>query len=156
MTLTDTRIKAITESLSSPLAPALEDLLLYKNQKYGDAAINPKNIFYKGESTNSIYIRLDDKVSRILANPEPTFRVNDVADIAGYSVLALISMGVSELPPCVISAATAEIQPLFPFISSVKSADKITASTMTTCLLICLKTLEDMNVTPEDIAKFKD
>ena len=27
----------------------MEDLLLYKNSKYGDSAINPKKIFYKGD-----------------------------------------------------------------------------------------------------------
>ena len=74
---------------------AMTDLLLYKNQKYGDSAINPKKIFYKGDSTNSILIRLDDKIGRIMSNTEEKPRVNDVADIIGYCTLLLISMGVS-------------------------------------------------------------
>lgn len=74
---------------------AMKDLLLYKNQKYGDSAINPKKIFYKGDSTNSILIRLDDKLGRIMSNTENKPRVNDVADIIGYCTLLLISMGVT-------------------------------------------------------------
>jgi len=48
---TDTQQK-ITE-----ITEAMRDLLLYKNQKYGDSALNPKRIFYKGDATSSILIR---------------------------------------------------------------------------------------------------
>lgn len=75
---------------------AMKDLLLYKNQKYGDSAINPKKIFYKGDSTNSILIRLDDKLGRVMSNTEEKPRTNDVCDIIGYCVLLLISMGVTK------------------------------------------------------------
>ena len=74
---------------------AMKDLLLYKNQKYGDSAINPKKVFYKGDSTNSILIRLDDKLGRVMSNTEEKPRVNDVCDIIGYCTLLLISMGVT-------------------------------------------------------------
>ena len=74
---------------------ALKDLLLYKNQKYGDSAINPRKIFYKGDATSSIQIRLDDKIGRVESNPDPKPRVNDVVDIVGYGTLLLISMGVT-------------------------------------------------------------
>lgn len=74
---------------------AMKDLLLYKNQKYGDSAINPKKIFYKGDSTNSILIRLDDKLGRVMSNTEEKPRVNDVCDIIGYCTLLLISMDVT-------------------------------------------------------------
>lgn len=73
---------------------SMKDLLLYKNQKYGDSALNPNNIFYKGDSTNSIKIRLDDKIGRIKNCEE--IRINDVCDIIGYSVLLLVSMEVSK------------------------------------------------------------
>ena len=74
---------------------AMKDLLLYKNQKYGDSAINPKKVFYKGDSTNSILIRLDDKIGRVMSNTDGKPRVNDVCDIIGYCTLLLISMGVT-------------------------------------------------------------
>lgn len=84
---TQGKIKEITD--------AMKDLLLYKNQKYGDSALKPKGIFYKGDSTNSILIRLDDKLGRVISNKEEKPRVNDVADIIGYCILLLISMGVT-------------------------------------------------------------
>ena len=75
------------------ITEAMRDLLLYKNQKYGDSALSPKQIFYKGDAVNSILIRLDDKLGRIMANTESTPRINDVADIIGYCTLYLISIG---------------------------------------------------------------
>ena len=73
----------------------MKQLLLYKNKKYGDSAINPKKVFYKGDATNSILIRLDDKIGRVMSNTEDKPRVNDVADIIGYCTLLLVSMGVT-------------------------------------------------------------
>ena len=87
-TLTESQKKIVE------VCDSMKDLLLYKNQKYGDSALNPNNIFYKGDSTNSIKIRLDDKIGRV-KNCEET-RVNDVCDIIGYCVLLLISMNVSK------------------------------------------------------------
>ena len=85
ITTTQQKITEITE--------AMRDLLLYKNQKYGDSALNPKRIFYKGDAKNSILIRLDDKLGRIMANADETPRINDVADIIGYCTLLLVGMG---------------------------------------------------------------
>ena len=84
-----------TQKKIKEITMAIQDLLLYKNQKYGDSALNPKKGWYKGDSQNSILIRLMDKQARIDNNPDPLPRVNDVADIIGYCVLLLISMGVS-------------------------------------------------------------
>lgn len=73
---------------------SMQDLLLYKNEKYGDSALSPNNVFYKGDSTNSILIRLDDKIGRIKNNPDSVPRINDVCDVIGYCVLLLASMNV--------------------------------------------------------------
>lgn len=77
------------------ISDSMKDLLLYKNEKYGDSALSPNNIFYKGDSTNSILIRLDDKIGRIKNNTDLKPRVNDVCDIIGYCVLLLASMNVT-------------------------------------------------------------
>lgn len=83
---TQAEIKEITDSLCS--------LLQYKNRCYGDSALKPQGIFYKGTAQSSILIRLDDKLGRIRNNRgEP--RVNDIVDTMGYLTLLLISMGVS-------------------------------------------------------------
>lgn len=84
-----------TQQKLSDVLDGMKSLLLYKNRKYGDSAINPKKIFYKGDSTNSILIRLDDKLGRVMSNTDDKPRVNDVADIIGYCTLLLVSMGVT-------------------------------------------------------------
>jgi signal transduction histidine kinase len=66
--------------------------LLEKNIRYGDSALKPKNIFYKGDAINSILIRLDDKLSRIINNAGE-LRKNDVADVIGYLTLLCVSQG---------------------------------------------------------------
>lgn len=89
-------VESGTQAKIREITDAMKDLLLYKNEKYGDSAINPKKIFYKGDSTNSILIRLDDKLGRVTSNTEEKPRVNDVCDIIGYCTLLLISMGVTK------------------------------------------------------------
>lgn len=84
-----------TQQKIKDVLSGMTDLLLYKNRKYGDSAIHPKKIFYKGDSTNSILIRLDDKIGRVMSNTEEKPRVNDVADIIGYCTLLLVSMGIT-------------------------------------------------------------
>ena len=86
-------IRTGTQHKIIEITNAMRDLLLYKNEKYGDSALKPKQIFYKGDAVNSILIRLDDKLGRIMANGDNTPRINDVADIIGYCTLLLIGMG---------------------------------------------------------------
>lgn len=88
--------KSLTQSQNKiiEICDATKDLLLYKNEKYGDSALHPNNVFYKGDSVNSIKIRLDDKIGRIKNCTET--RVNDVSDVIGYCVLLLASMGVTK------------------------------------------------------------
>ena len=78
------------------ITDAMKHLLIAKNMRYGNSALEPQHIFYKGDAQNSILIRLDDKLGRIKANTESTPRVNDVCDIIGYCTLLLISMGVTK------------------------------------------------------------
>ena len=87
--------ESLTESQEKivEVCDSMKSLLLYKNKKYGDSALHPNNIFYKGDATNSIKIRLDDKVGRI-KNSEET-RINDVSDVVGYGILLLVSMNVT-------------------------------------------------------------
>jgi len=83
-----------TQKKISDIVDSVKNLLLYKNKLYGDSAINPRKGWYKGDSVNSILIRLNDKQARIDNNPDPVPRVNDVVDIIGYGILLLISMGI--------------------------------------------------------------
>ena len=85
-----------TQNKIIEITEAIRDLLLYKNEKYGDSALKPKRIFHKGNVVSSILIRLDDKLSRVMENNDQLPRVNDVADIIGYCTLLLIGMGVEK------------------------------------------------------------
>lgn len=84
---TKEKIKEICDNIS--------DLLIYKNQKYGNSALEPQNIFYKGDTENALLIRLDDKIGRIINNTDG-IRINDVCDIIGYLVLYLVFKKVSK------------------------------------------------------------
>jgi hypothetical protein len=82
-------------TLKENILDNISGVLIEKNRKYGNAALEPLGLFYKGDNINSILIRLDDKLSRVKSNKEKNPRVNDVADIIGYCTLLLISMGVT-------------------------------------------------------------
>ena len=82
-----------TQKKIKEICDEIAKLLIDKNKKYGNSAIEPKNIFYKGNAENSILIRLDDKIGRIINN-NGEIRTNDIVDIIGYLVLLLISKNV--------------------------------------------------------------
>jgi hypothetical protein len=64
----------------------IKDLLLDKNKKYGDSALNPVRIFSKVDSTEGLLVRMDDKLSRIqTSNPEDS--EDAYLDLIGYLVL---------------------------------------------------------------------
>lgn len=72
------------------ITASIKNVLLEKNKRYGNAALAPINVFYKGDATDSICIRLDDKLSRIKNSCE--LRKNDLYDLLGYCILYLISV----------------------------------------------------------------
>lgn len=85
---TQRKIREITD--------AMKDLLLYKNQKYGDSAINPIEIFTKhlktaDTKTAAILVRIDDKLSRV--RNADTLRKNDICDLIGYLTLLNVAIG---------------------------------------------------------------
>ena len=68
----------------------LEDMLLAKNRKYGDAALNPRRIFSKASPSELIKVRLDDKISRIAA-AQTDEDEDPYWDMLGYLVLYRIA-----------------------------------------------------------------
>lgn len=70
---------------------AHKELLLEKNKRYGNSALEPLGLFFKGTATDSIGIRLDDKLARVKNSDE--LRKNDVSDLIGYLMLLSISKG---------------------------------------------------------------
>jgi len=64
----------------------IKELLLEKNRKYGDSALNPVRIFSKSDPLEQIRVRLDDKLSR-LRNQQDDEDEDVIADLIGYLVL---------------------------------------------------------------------
>lgn len=64
----------------------IKELLLEKNRKYGDSALNPSRIFAKSDTLEQIRVRMDDKLNRIKALP-PDENEDVILDLLGYLVL---------------------------------------------------------------------
>lgn len=80
-----------TEKQIKIVCKAIEDMLISKNQKYGDSALSPVHIFSKAPANEQIRVRLDDKMSRIINSD--TLRKNDTSDVIGYLLLLCINNG---------------------------------------------------------------
>jgi len=82
-----------TQTHISLICDQIKELLLEKNAKYGDSALNPTRVFSKANSVEQILVRIDDKLNRVkqgaglLANDEDV-----VMDLIGYLVLLKIAL----------------------------------------------------------------
>lgn len=71
----------------------IKELLLAKNAKYGDSALNPSRIFSKASSVEQILVRIDDKLNRIQKGAGLLGDDEDVVnDLIGYLVLLKIAL----------------------------------------------------------------
>jgi hypothetical protein len=68
----------------------LKEMLLEKNQRYGDSALSPLRIFSKADATQALRVRLDDKLSRI-SNQQEDETEDTILDLLGYLVLLRIA-----------------------------------------------------------------
>lgn len=64
----------------------IKALLVEKNRKYGDSAINPVRIFSKSDAIEQINVRIDDKLNRKKNQQEDEDEDVDL-DLIGYLVL---------------------------------------------------------------------
>lgn len=69
----------------------IKELLLAKNESYGDAALNPVRIFSKASATEQLKVRLDDKLSRLARGREDLIIEDVLLDFTGYLVLYKIA-----------------------------------------------------------------
>ena len=68
----------------------MADLLVEKNAAYGNSALDPVRIFSKADTTEQLYVRLDDKINRVKQGHE--YPGDDtIRDIIGYCTLILIA-----------------------------------------------------------------
>ena len=83
MTNTQQRIVEVCDSV--------RELLLQKNRKYGDSALNPSRIFAKSDAVEQIKVRIDDKLSRISTSGTSGVDEDTLQDLIGYLVLLKIA-----------------------------------------------------------------
>ncbi len=69
----------------------LEELLLHKNEKYGNSALEPLNIFSPANAVTGIKVRIDDKLKRIKNAGLVDATEDTLQDLAGYFILLMIA-----------------------------------------------------------------
>ena len=84
MHLTDSQ-RLISEECNDIL-----EMLLDKNRKYGDSALNPSRIFSSASPVEQINVRIDDKLSRIASAQADDDEDVDL-DLIGYLILRRIA-----------------------------------------------------------------
>ena len=77
----------------SAVCDDIKELLIHKNRKYGNSALQPNRIFSKCSATEQLLVRIDDKLNRIMKGAGLLANDEDVVnDLIGYLVLLKISM----------------------------------------------------------------
>ena len=68
------------------------ELLISKNQAYGDSALNPANIFARGNAVENLCCRIDDKLMRIKNRGIGADTEDTVQDLIGYLILLKVAL----------------------------------------------------------------
>lgn len=84
------KTNATTAELIERTCDQIKDILLTKNRKYGDSALNPISVFYRGSDLDGLRVRIDDKLSRI-ANQQSDEDEDAEIDLIGYLILYKIA-----------------------------------------------------------------
>lgn len=69
----------------------IRDLLIAKNKKYGNSALEPLGVFSQLSAKEGLLIRIDDKLKRIKNGSLEKDDEDVVNDLIGYLVLLKIS-----------------------------------------------------------------
>lgn len=79
-----------TENRITEVMRGIEKMLIEKNRAYGDSALDPVRMFSKQDNIEQLYVRIDDKLSRVQRGHE--YPGDDtIFDLIGYLVLLLIA-----------------------------------------------------------------
>ena len=70
----------------------VKDLLLQKNLKYGDSALNPIRVMSKSGPIEQILVRIDDKLNRIKQGNILMDDEDVVLDLIGYFILLKVAL----------------------------------------------------------------
>ena len=79
-----------TENRITEVMRGIEEMLIAKNRAYGDSALDPVRVFSKQDNIEQLYVRIDDKLSRVQRGHE--YPGDDtIFDLVGYLVLLMIA-----------------------------------------------------------------
>jgi hypothetical protein len=67
------------------------EMLILKNNKYGNSALEPTRIFSKASTTEQLLVRIDDKLSRIKTTGMEAPDEDTLNDLIGYLILLKIA-----------------------------------------------------------------
>ena len=81
-----------TRDLILQEAEAVTNLLLLKNEAYGDSALNPAGIFAGGDAVHNLCCRIDDKLMRIKMRGITDETEDTVQDLIGYLILLKVAL----------------------------------------------------------------
>lgn len=68
----------------------IKDLLISKNQKYGNSALEPLGVFSQLSPEEGLFVRIDDKLKRIKNGSLQKDDEDVINDLIGYLVLLKI------------------------------------------------------------------
>ena len=71
----------------------LGDMLIEKNRKYGNSALDPSRVFSRSDTVEQLKVRIDSKINRIRngsINGDGSY--DSIKDLVGYLVLLLIAL----------------------------------------------------------------
>jgi hypothetical protein len=81
-----------TSELIIEVTDSIKELLLQKNEAYGDSALNPAGIFAKGSAVENLCSRIDDKLMRIKNSGINDLTEDTISDLIGYLILLKIAI----------------------------------------------------------------
>ena len=70
----------------------VKELLLAKNVKYGDSALNPIRVLSRSSAVEQILVRIDDKLNRIKQGNILEDDEDVITDLIGYFVLLKVAL----------------------------------------------------------------
>lgn len=74
------------EELVRQVTNEIADMLIEKNASYGNSALDPVRVFSRADPMEQIYVRIDDKLSRIKRGS--AYKSEDtINDLIGYLVI---------------------------------------------------------------------
>jgi hypothetical protein len=87
-----------TQKRIAEVCDSIKELLISKNKKYGSSATNPLRILSKQSAVEQLYVRIDDKLSRIkntgISGPDE----DTLQDLIGYLILLKVALAEAALP----------------------------------------------------------